>query len=111
MTVVTLMAVMALTTSAATTYLRISAVGAPLVLLALVANGYLRGVRDTNCALFLVLIGGLVLVVLHLTVVISQQSEHITRLAQELAITRSESPAPPADVASARRGERPAARA
>jgi hypothetical protein len=48
------------------------------------------GVRDTNVALFVVLIGGLVLVVLHLTVVISQQSEQITRLAQEVAISRSE---------------------
>ncbi len=47
------------------------------------------GVRDTNVALFAVLIGGLTLVVLHLTVVISQQSEQITRLAQELAIARS----------------------
>lgn len=48
------------------------------------------GVRDTNVALFALLIGGLVLVVLHLTVVISRQSEQITRLAQELAITSSE---------------------
>lgn len=47
------------------------------------------GVRDTNVALFALLIGGLVLVVLHLTVVISRQSEQITRLAQELAISRS----------------------
>jgi hypothetical protein len=51
------------------------------------------GVRDTNVALFAVVIGGLVLVVLHLTVVISRQSEQITRLAQELAISRSEPPA------------------
>ena len=56
--------------------------------LKLAAN--LLGVRDTNVALFVVLIGGLVLVVLHLTVVISRQSEQITRLAQELAISRSE---------------------
>jgi hypothetical protein len=53
------------------------------------------GVRDTNVALFAVLIGGLVLVVLHLTVVISQQSEQITRLAQELAIARSQGEPPP----------------
>lgn len=57
-------------------------------LLTLAADGL--GVRDTNVALFVVLIGGLVLVVLHLTVVISQQSEQITRLAQEVAISRSE---------------------
>lgn len=50
------------------------------------------GVRDTNVALFAVLIGGLVLVVLHLTVVVSKQSEQITRLAQELAIARAEPP-------------------
>jgi hypothetical protein len=50
------------------------------------------GVRDTNVALFALLIGGLVLVVLHLTVVVSRQSEQITRLAQELAISRSEQP-------------------
>jgi hypothetical protein len=49
----------------------------------------LLGVRDTNVALFAVVIGGLVLVVLHLTVVVSRQSEQITRLAQELAITAS----------------------
>lgn len=47
------------------------------------------GVRDTNVALFAIVIGGLVGVVLHLTVVVSQQSEQITRLAQELAISRS----------------------
>jgi hypothetical protein len=50
------------------------------------------GVRDTNVALFAVAIGGLVLVVLHLTVVISRQSEQITRLAQELAIARATPP-------------------
>jgi hypothetical protein len=55
------------------------------------------GVRDTNVALFVMLIGGLVLVVLHLTVVVSQQSEQITRLAQELAIARSEAPSPRQD--------------
>lgn len=63
--------------------------------LELAAN--ILGVRDTNVALFAVLIGGLVLVVLHLTVVVSKQSEQITRLAQELAISRSvphEVPAP-----------------
>jgi hypothetical protein len=64
--------------------------------LKLAAN--LLGVRDTNVALFVVLIGGLVLVVLHLTIVISQQSEQITRLAQELAIARSEAtPSTPGD--------------
>lgn len=53
------------------------------------------GVHDTTFALFAIVIGGLVGVVLHLTVVVSQQSEQITRLAQELAISRSTSPAPP----------------
>lgn len=46
------------------------------------------GVRDTNVALFALVIGGLLLVVLHLTVVISRQGELITRLAQEQAIAR-----------------------
>jgi putative MATE family efflux protein len=44
------------TLDAATTYLRISALGAPLVLLALVANGYLRGVRDTRTPFVVVLV-------------------------------------------------------
>ena len=55
---------------------------------------HLLGVRDTNVALFAVVIGGLLLVVLHLTVVVSRQSEQITRLAQELAISGSEDSAP-----------------
>jgi len=40
---------------AATTYLRISAVGAPAVLVALVGSGYLRGVKDTRTPLVVVI--------------------------------------------------------
>lgn len=70
-------------------------VGAGLILCAIFPQALslaadILGVRDTNVALFALLIGGLVLVVLHLTVVISRQGEQITRLAQELAIQQSE---------------------
>jgi hypothetical protein len=72
-------------------------VGIGLVLCAIVPRllmiaAKVLGVRDTNVALFVVVIGGLLLVVLHLTVVVSQQSEHITRLAQELAIAHADDP-------------------
>ncbi len=40
----------------ATTYLRISALGIPLVLVALVGNGYLRGVSDTRTPLLVVVV-------------------------------------------------------
>src|SRR5438105_7336332 len=48
---------------AATTYLRISAVGAPLLLVALVGNGYLRGVQDTRTPLVVVAVANVVNVV------------------------------------------------
>jgi hypothetical protein len=67
--------------------------------LELAAN--LLGVRDTNVALFAVVIGGLVLVVLHLTVVVSRQSEQITRLAAEPPVPRA--PAEERDLTTAGR--------
>lgn len=54
---------------AATTYLRISAVGMPLVLVALVGNGYLRGVADTRTPLVVVAVANGLNVVLELVLV------------------------------------------
>ena len=54
---------------AATTYLRISVVGIPLVLVALVANGYLRGVSDTRTPLLVVVVANVVNVVLEVVLV------------------------------------------
>lgn len=48
------------------------------------------GVRDTNAALFSILILVLLALALHLTVVVSRQSEQITRLAQRAAIEEAE---------------------
>jgi len=48
------------------------------------------GVTDTNVALFSLVILALLALALHLTVVVSKQSEQITRLAQDLAIERAE---------------------
>jgi hypothetical protein len=50
----------------------------------------LLGVTDTNVALFSLVILALLALALHLTVVVSKQSEQITRLAQDLAIERAE---------------------
>lgn len=54
---------------AAVTYLRISAVGSPLLLVGLVGIGYLRGVQDTRTPLWIALAANLVNVVLELTFV------------------------------------------
>ncbi|MDQ3680609.1 MAG: MATE family efflux transporter [Actinomycetota bacterium] len=54
---------------AATTYLRISAVGIPLVLVALVGNGYLRGVSDTRTPLLVVAVANVVNLVLEVVLV------------------------------------------
>jgi putative MATE family efflux protein len=54
---------------AATTYLSISAVGVPLFLLAVVGNGYLRGVSDTRTPLLVVVVANLVNVVLDVVLV------------------------------------------
>ncbi|MDQ1373749.1 MAG: hypothetical protein QOJ09_1087, partial [Actinomycetota bacterium] len=54
---------------AATTYLRISAVGMPAVLVALAAQGYLRGLSDTRSALVVVLVANVVNVVLEVVLV------------------------------------------
>lgn len=48
------------------------------------------GVSDTNVALFSLVIIALLALALHLTVVVSRQSEQITRLAQDLAIERAD---------------------
>ncbi len=48
------------------------------------------GVSDTTIALFSLLFLVLLALTLHLTVVVSSQSEKITRLAQDLAIERAE---------------------
>jgi hypothetical protein len=48
------------------------------------------GVSDTNVALFSMVILALLALALHLTVVVSRQSEQITKLAQDLAIERAE---------------------
>jgi hypothetical protein len=50
----------------------------------------LLGVSDTTIALFSLLFLVLLGLALHLTVVVSRQSEQITRLAQDLAIERAE---------------------
>jgi hypothetical protein len=50
----------------------------------------LLGVSDTNVALFSLVILMLLGLALHLTVVVSTQSEQITRLAQEVAIQRAD---------------------
>jgi len=52
--------------AAAVTYLRISAVGTPFVLLSLVGNGYLRGVSDTRTPLLVVAVANVVNVVLEI---------------------------------------------
>lgn len=57
----------------------------------------LLGVTDTNVALFSLVILALLALALHLTVVVSRQSEQITRLAQDLAIERAEREHPPVD--------------
>ena len=54
---------------AATTYLRISAIGAPMVLVALVGNGYLRGVQDTRTPLVVVLVANVLNVVVEVVLV------------------------------------------
>jgi len=54
---------------AAVTYLRISAVGIPAVLVALVGNGYLRGLADTRTPLVVVVVANAVNVVLELAMV------------------------------------------
>ena len=54
---------------AAVTYLRISAIGAPLLLVSLVAIGYLRGIQDTRTPLWVALAANGVNVVLELTFV------------------------------------------
>ncbi len=53
----------------ATTYLRISALGIPLVLVALVGNGYLRGVSDTRTPLLVVVVANVVNLVLEVVLV------------------------------------------
>ena len=55
--------------SAAATYLRISAVGTPFVLVALVGNGYLRGVADTRTPLRVVVAANVLNVVLEVALV------------------------------------------
>ena len=57
----------------------------------------LLGVTDTNVALFSLVILALLALALHLTVVVSRQSEQITRLAQDLAIERAEREHPAVD--------------
>jgi putative MATE family efflux protein len=57
------------TLDAATTYLRISAAGMPAVLVALAAQGYLRGLSDTRSPLLVVLVANLVNVVLEVVLV------------------------------------------
>jgi putative MATE family efflux protein len=54
---------------AAVTYLRISAVGAPLLLVGLVGIGYLRGIQDTRTPLWIALGANVVNVVLEITFV------------------------------------------
>ena len=54
---------------AATTYLRISAVGLPFILVALVGNGYLRGLSDTRTPLGVVVVANVVNVLLELLLV------------------------------------------
>ena len=54
---------------AATTYLRISALGVPAVLVALVGHGYLRGVSDTRTPLLVALVANVANVVLELVLV------------------------------------------
>ena len=54
---------------AGTTYLRISALGAPLVLVTLVGNGYLRGVQDTRTPLWVVLGANVLNVVIEVVLV------------------------------------------
>lgn len=53
----------------AVTYLRISAIGTPFVLVALVGNGYLRGVADTRTPLRVVIVANAVNIVLELVLV------------------------------------------
>lgn len=55
--------------AAATTYLRISAVGIPFVLIALVGHGHLRGLSDTRTPLRVVLVANVVNVVLEVVMV------------------------------------------
>ena len=54
---------------AATTYLRISAIGVPAVLIALVGQGHLRGLSDTRTPLAVVLVANLLNVALELILV------------------------------------------
>ncbi len=54
---------------AAVTYLRISAVGAPLLLVGLVGIGYLRGIQDTRTPLWIALVANVVNAVLEVTFV------------------------------------------
>lgn len=54
---------------AATTYLRISAVGAPAVLVALVGSGYLRGVQDTRTPLTIVIVANVANLIIELVLV------------------------------------------
>ena len=54
---------------AATTYLRISALGMPAVLIALVGHGYLRGLSDTRTPLVVVVVANVLNVVLEVVLV------------------------------------------
>jgi putative MATE family efflux protein len=54
---------------AATTYLRISAIGIPAVLIALVGHGHLRGLSDTRTPLRVVLVANVVNVILEVILV------------------------------------------
>jgi putative MATE family efflux protein len=55
--------------AAAVTYLRISALGGPLTLVALVGNGYLRGVQDTRTPMVIVVVANVVNLVIELLLV------------------------------------------
>jgi hypothetical protein len=57
----------------------------------------LMGVRDTNVALFSLLILLLLGLALNFSVIVSRQAEQITRLAQERALERAREPVPDED--------------
>jgi hypothetical protein len=57
----------------------------------------LMGVRDTNVALFSLLILMLLGLALNFSVIVSRQAEQITRLAQERALERAREPVPDED--------------
>lgn len=58
----------------------------------------LMGVRDTNVALFSIVLLLLLGLALNFSVIISRQAEQITRLAQESALERAEHEIPPREV-------------